>query len=644
MRSLAARVALMVLVGTSLVLGLVLGFNYFSSTRIFLREAKEDAGNLSRSAASRMELELHSVEEITRTVALAVELSALNREKLLRFVERVVKKQDQIFGTTVAFEPFAFEPNVRGFAPYFHETPQGVSFKQLGTDSYNYLAQDWYQKCKEAQEGVWSEPYFDKGGGNIVMTTFSFPFFWRNSDGTRGKFRGVVTADLSVGWLTDYLATWGVNRMAFAFLLSRRGTFLSHPDRALILKESIFSLAEKHRDPKLKKIGQEMLTRADGFLDVGTAMGSGDSFLAFYRLPANGWALGLVFPKTELFREVNELHRRSLLIAICGILLLVGVGILVGISVARPLRAMATAARKVAQGDLEVDLSDIKRNDEVGQLSQAFTRMASDLKLYLRDLTETTAAKERMQGELAVAAQIQHSMVPSVFPAFPERCDFDIHAMMKPAKEVGGDFYHFFLVDEHHLCFAIGDVADKGVPAALIMSVTSALLKALANEGATPDQILTRINAEVLSGNESCMFVTMFYGFLHLRTGELFYANGGHDPPFIISPDMTVSTLSAPGGPIVGAFDEASYRTDRIMLRPGTTIFAYTDGVTEALNPDRQLFSEERLRKTLSETKPAGTKELVDRVEKAVESFSQGSQQADDITMIAVTFSGPGPS
>ena len=410
------------------------------------------------------------------------------------------------------------------------------------------------------------------------------------------------------------------------------------------MKESIFSLAKKRGDQRLKKIGEEMLSRPDGFLDVDTAMGCGDSFLASYRLPVNGWSLGMVFPKVELFREINELHRRSLLIAIVGILLLVGVSILVGMSVARPLRAMATAARKVAQGDLEVDLSDIKRNDEVGQLSQAFSRMASDLKLYLRDLTETTAAKERMQSELAVAARIQQSMVPSRFPAFPERCDFDIHAVMKPAKEVGGDFYHFFLKDEHHLCFAIGDVAGKGVPAALFMSVTSALLRALANEGATPDQILTRINSEILSSNESCMFVTMFYGFLHLRTGELVYANGGHEPPFLISPDMTVSTLSAPGGPIVGAFDEASYRSDRILLRPGTTIFACTDGVTEAFNPKEQLFSEERLRKTLSESKPAGPKELVDRVQKAVESFSQGSQQTDDITMIAVTFSGPGAS
>ena len=189
MRSLAARVALMVLVGTSLVLGLLLGFNYFSSTSIHLREAKEDAGNLSRSAASRMELELHSVEAITETVALAVELSTLNREELLKFLERVVKKEENVFGATVAFEPFAFEPDVRKFAPYFYEAHGGTGFKQLGAGSYDYLARDWYQKCKEAQGGVWSEPYFDKGGGDIVMTTFSFPFYWRNADGTSGKFR-----------------------------------------------------------------------------------------------------------------------------------------------------------------------------------------------------------------------------------------------------------------------------------------------------------------------------------------------------------------------------------------------------------------------------------------------------------------------
>ncbi len=217
-----------------------------------------------------------------------------------------------------------------------------------------------------------------------------------------------------------------------------------------------------------------------------------------------------------------------------------------GRSITIPLRRMANATAKVASGELDLELPATRRHDEVGQLARASTNMTVDLKKYIHELTETTAAKEQIEGELSVAAEIQKSMLPSTFPAFPGRDEFDIYAVMDSAKEVGGDFYQFLLVDDNRLCIAIGDVSGKGVPASLLMAVTTSLLRSEAAEGILPDEILSRLNKHLVHGNDTCMFVTVFCGILNLSTGEFVYANGGHEPPFVVKPDHEVVPFRPP--------------------------------------------------------------------------------------------------
>ena len=268
-------------------------------------------------------------------------------------------------------------------------------------------------------------------------------------------------------------------RTGYCFIISDTGRFVTHPNPEFIMSESMFSLAEELHDPALRTIGLAMLKREEsGFTEIGPALSGEDAFLAYARIPSPGWSLGAVFPKKELLAEMNSLHERTALLAAGGLILLLVVSWLVARSIAQPLRRMAAATAKVAHGDLDIDLSDIQREDEVGQLARSFSAMAQDLKKYIKDLTETTAAKQRIESELSIAADIQRSMLPSVFPAFPHRDEFDIYAVMHPAKEVGGDFYDFFFLDKDHLCVVVGDVSGKGVPAALFMSVTKYLIEA----------------------------------------------------------------------------------------------------------------------------------------------------------------------
>jgi sigma-B regulation protein RsbU (phosphoserine phosphatase) len=246
--------------------------------------------------------------------------------------------------------------------------------------------------------------------------------------------------------------------------------------------------------------------------------------------------------------------------------------------------------------------------------------------------------KERMEHELNVGRDIQMSMVPLTFPAFPSRDEFSIHASLLPAREVGGDFYDFFFIDEHRLCFVIGDVSGKGVPAALFMAVTRTVIKSVARTVPSPAAILTQVNEELSENNESCMFVTLFSGVLDLRTGRITYTNAGHNPPLIKRADGSLSWLDDRHGPVVGAMEGLTYKGSEMVMEPGDLLLTYTDGVTEAMDEEQRLFSDARLFDLLDAAEDLSAEQAVDHVVAAVRDFEPVSEQADDITVLALAF------
>jgi sigma-B regulation protein RsbU (phosphoserine phosphatase) len=256
---------------------------------------------------------------------------------------------------------------------------------------------------------------------------------------------------------------------------------------------------------------------------------------------------------------------------------------------------------------------------------------------------EAAADRERLlalQKELDVAREIQESIVPREFPPFPEREDVAIHASMLPAKEVGGDFFDFFLIDRDRIGFAIGDVSGKGVPAALFMAVSRTLLRATASRGFAPDECMQQVNQTLHQESISSMFVTCFYGVLNTRTGEIHCSNGGHNPPYILRADGRVEAMEVFGGLILGAFRHAAYEKREIGLQPGDCIFLYTDGITEAMNPDGEQFTSERLVESLKRVNASAVEGIVCKVIEDVRRFTAGAAQSDDMTILAVRYSG----
>lgn len=273
---------------------------------------------------------------------------------------------------------------------------------------------------------------------------------------------------------------------------------------------------------------------------------------------------------------------------------------------------------------------------EINLLGSAIEKVEKDTLSYIDNLTVVTAEKERIGTELALATQIQASMLPNIFPPFPERKEFDIFASMTPAKEVGGDFYDFFLLDDDHLGLVMADVSGKGIPAALFMMMTKILLQNYAMMGGTPAEVLQRLNETICKNNENDMFVTVWFGILTISEGKLAAANAGHEYPVIQRAWGEFEILKDKHGFVIGGMEGVRYREYELELSKGDTLFLYTDGVPEATNASEEMFGTERMLKALNGQKEADTKELLSNVKDAVEAFVGEAPQFDDLTMLGI--------
>ncbi len=351
-----------------------------------------------------------------------------------------------------------------------------------------------------------------------------------------------------------------------------------------------------------------------------------------------GGAILVTLPTDHVQAAIQ--NRIRLAMVVSGLVLLLGsmIAIFGAKTISRPIVDLTEMTRRIAGGDFTQRIAISARN-EIGTLAASFNEMTRRLNESIEHLKETTAAKERIESELQIAHEIQMSMVPKIFPPFPDRSEFDIFAALVPAKEVGGDLYDFFFIDDDHLCFAVADVSGKGVPASLFMAVTKTLFRATAGNRGTPGEILARLNTDICRDNESCMFVTFFCGILNIRTGQVDYSNGGHNPPYYLHRDG-VSPLENFGGIALGLVEQSPYASGQMVLRPGEALLLYTDGVTEAMDVSKTLYSDERLEQFLGTNRGSAARQIIGDLISDVRHFAGDAPQSDDITILALHYFG----
>lgn len=357
------------------------------------------------------------------------------------------------------------------------------------------------------------------------------------------------------------------------------------------------------------------------------------------------WAVVAAVPATALSQPATELRNRIGLLFLLGLAAALAVSWLLAARITGPLHQLSVFARRLPERDLtqtdplptQIAQLPHRYHDEVGRLASAFIHMDEQLRDKIQHLLQEASRRERFESELLIARGIQVGLLPAGLPQHAMTY-IDLHATMIPAKEVGGDLYDYFMLPNGHLCFAIGDVSDKGVPAALFMAVTRTLVQAYVKDDIDPARIMERINTHLSANNPKMMFVTLIVGVLNLHTGLLRWANGGHPPPCILQCDGSLRPLENRSGPACGIVPGQRYRAFTTQLHNGETLFGYSDGVTEAMNPQDQQYGKARVFMQLS--KPGSTllsaQSHVTAIIDGVHAFTENSEQSDDITVIVI--------
>ena len=359
---------------------------------------------------------------------------------------------------------------------------------------------------------------------------------------------------------------------------------------------------------------------------------------------SNGEPVALVCVGIYLF-DLQANMREFLVVVLLTILIVISMAIVlcyrfVKKRIVSPINKIRDVSKGMVENleNEETIEATIDTKDEIEELFESFKQMYSDVRDYIGELETVTAEKERIGAELDVAKHIQASMLPCIFPAFPDRSEFDIYATMEPAKEVGGDFYDFFMVDDRHLAIVMADVSGKGVPAALFMVIGKTLIK----DHTTPDtdlgNVFSEVNNLLCESNSEELFITAFEGVLDLVTGEFVYVNAGHDAPFICRPDGSYEQLAVKHGFVLAGMENIKFREGRTTLGAGDKLFHYTDGVTEATNVDNVLYGKERLSLVLNNNKEKSPKETLAAVKADIDRFVGEAPQFDDITMLCLEY------
>ncbi len=561
-------------------------------------------------------------------------------------MKRIVEYNPRIRSCGISFIENYYPKKGRIFCPYaWRDDSMRVELRPANDPNNDYLASEWFSDAVAKDSAYWSQPFFESGDAKTPLVAYMYPIHDR-----QGQVVAILGADLSLGFVTELLNkqdSISVNESRFIFayddrlhsyLLTHDGTYITHPDKRRILRGNFFVHIKDNEDPgKAEEIinsmseGQRsshetqqqiLFNRSPHYLFYRPLAGT-DWILAqsasIYTIDTLGIAVGLAMTFIIAFILIITFFVCQLTIR----------------HMAKPLNLLANTADEVAKGQLNAALPDIDSHDEIHQLRDSFGNMQHSLSKYIEELKVTTSAKASMESELKIAHDIQMSMLPKTYPAFPERHDIDIFGQVMPAKAVGGDLYDFFIRDEK-LFFCIGDVSGKGVPASLVMAVTRSLFRNISAYAQAPDQILIALNKGLSNNNETGMFVTLFLGVLDLSSGHMSYANAAHNPPIILA-DGNVIDLSCDSNIPAGVMEGWKFSIQHLDMKTGDCIFLYTDGLNEAEDISHNQFEMERVRQVLSTTinKP---QTLIEAMTASVKNFTGDAEQSDDLTMLAIKY------
>ena len=641
-RKLSVRVGLMVVVFAAVIFVTALSFLSYQARNAVRQEAISRATLILDKTSLRVEGIMNRVEVATHMTKWLVERHPDNPDSMMVYSRGLLANNPDFYNASIAFEPNYFKDKGLYYSAYSkklrsrRDSVAGDSIRTIqgGSDSYQYFYMDWYLMAKLLGRPSWTEPYIDydvPSGTSEMVTSYCEPLV-----GNNGQVMGVINTSLSLNWLSQLITSIRPYPHSFSMMIGRGGTYLVHPDSTKIIRETIFTHTLEQPDTAITALGHAMQRGEEGMKRMN--LYGIESYVFYKPLGHTGCSMAIVCPESDVFSGFNKLRRTVTAIVMVSLLLMLYVFIRVISHELKPLRRLVKGAETIASGQFDAQLPELQRIDEIGQLSHSFADMQQSIVKYMDELQDTTAQKTSIERDIHIASAIQMGMLPTNFPTYPDRDDVQIFASLVPAKEVGGDLFDFYFRDEK-LYFCIGDVSGKGVPASLFMAVTRSIFRTVSAHETMPDCIVTAMNKTIAEMNKRYMFVTLFVGVLDLHTGHLHYCNAGHDAPLLVG--QGISELPCDSNIPVGFRPQWQYTLQEAQIFPGTTIFLFTDGLTEAMNAVKEQFQMARVNDVAVQALAHGEqqpRQLIALMTDAVSQFVGDAEQSDDLTMMAIQY------
>lgn len=633
-RKLSVRVSLWVVLFAAIVFNLALVFLFYQSREVVRQEAISRATQILDKTSLHVESILNRVEVASNMTKWLVERHANNADSIFVYSRGMLVTNPDFYNCSIAFEPYYFKDKGRYFSAYTRYDGDSLLTTQGGSDHYQYFYMDWYLLPMLLEKPAWTEPYIDNDvsmNASEMVTSYCQTF-----KDKQGKAIGVINTSLSISWLSQTISAIKPYKHSFSIMIGRGGTYFVHPDSTKIARQTIFTEAMEHEDTALVSLGHAMQRGEEGMKQM---LISGRNSYVFYKpLGQTGCSMAIVCPENDIFGGFDRLRLSARAIMLVSLLLMLFLIIRIVTHELSPLHKLAKDAETIASGHFDIVMPNLKRIDEIGQLSHSFANMQQSLKKYIDELKSTTSQKASIDRDIRIASSIQMGMLPDNFPTKSDRDDVQIYASLTPAKDVGGDLFDFYFRNEK-LFFCIGDVSGKGVPASLFMAVTRAVFRTVSAHESVPNRIMMTINKTLAGMNKRHMFVTLFVGVLDLPTGRLLYCNAGHDAPLLVG--AGVGQLPCDANIPVGFMPSWKYTLQEARIYTGTTIFLFTDGLTEAMNANSDQFEMTRVNEVANKALAQHQQEprqIIDQMTDAVHHFVDGAEQSDDLTMMAIQY------
>ena len=551
-----------------------------------------------------------------------------------RVITRIFENYPKSLGGGIWFKPYSVDKTKKYscFYAYRNKNNEVVLDKNFSSEEYDYPNQEWYKQIisqvTPERNVVWSKPYYENLGSYSMMVTAGTGIYVNN------ELVGIATVDWEINSIIDAVSK--MKPITKTFSMYQKGSEIKNSFALFGNTDYDYIIATS--DPYLDNnalVGhslKEIPWYSDNLYAITYITYHGKKYVPFYRKLNNGMVLIICIPKSEMFKDVNQFYLYIILV-----MLLVGLiapALLyysLNHHIINPINKLIEIAQKIGKGE-DVQIH-IEKPEEFVQLASTYDKMTKDIK-------SITLERAKLNSELSIAKSIQTSSLPSVFPPYPEKNEFDIFASMEPAKDVGGDFYDFFFINETEFMFLIADVSGKGIPAALFMMTVKTLINNFSQIGYSQEQLIETVNKKICETNKQGFFVTMLSGIVNIETGEMSIVNCGHNLPLIKRVNEKYEYLQLESNLPLGVFDDSKFEIYKTIMNPGDIIYTYTDGVTEAININNELYGEENLYNCLNSIEEDIPSVVAQKVKSSLLEYTDLIPQSDDITMLIFKYNG----